>query len=228
MVATFNVDPEFRKWVEQNPIRPGRQSGTGRAALERRTIYILDVFADPEYSYGAKNIEAYRTILAVPMLKGNDLLGVIMIYRWEVKPFTDKQIALLETFADQAAIAIENVRLLDGLRERTDDLGRLVGESARLGEVSEAVNSTSRQARASWRSDSRFSAGVPRNPRRMPAKNAPSTRNSCASPSRNAMRARSGKTRVVTASATTMPSRTSTTRTNATDRRAGPAPASQW
>ena len=142
MVATFNVDPEFRKWVEQNPIRPGRQSGTGRAALERRTIHILDVLADPEYSYGARNVEAYRTILGVPMLKGDDLLGVIMIYRWEVKPFTDKQIALVETFADQAAIAIENVRLLDALRQRTDDLGRSVGELRALGEVSQAVNST--------------------------------------------------------------------------------------
>jgi GAF domain-containing protein len=142
MVATFNVDPEFRRWVEQNPIRPGRQSGTGRAALERRTIHILDVLADPEYTYGAKNVEAYRTILGVPMLKGDELLGVIMINRWEVKPLTDKQIALVETFADQAAIAIENVRLLDELRQRTNELGRSVEELRALGEVSQAVNST--------------------------------------------------------------------------------------
>jgi GAF domain-containing protein len=142
VVATSNVDPESRRWVEQNPIRPGRQSGTGRAALERRTIHILDVFADPEYSYAARNVDAYRTILGVPMLKGDDLLGVIIICRREVKPFTDKQIALLETFADQAAIAIENVRLLDALRHRTDELGRSVGELRALGEVSQAVNST--------------------------------------------------------------------------------------
>ncbi len=76
------------------------------------------------------------------MLKGDDLLGVIMINRWEVKPFTDKQIALVETFADQAAIAIENVRLLDELRHRTDELGRSVDELRALGEVSQAVNST--------------------------------------------------------------------------------------
>ena len=113
VVATFNADPEFRKWVEQNPIRPGRHSGTARAALERKTIYILDVLADPDYTYGAKNVEGIRTILGVPILKGDDLLGVIMIYRLEVKPFTDKQIALVETFGDQAAIAIENARLLD-------------------------------------------------------------------------------------------------------------------
>ena len=142
VAATYNAAPEFREWVEQNPIRPGRHSGTARAALERRTIYILDVLADPEYSYGAKNAETIRTILGVPILKGDDLLGVIMVYRLEVLPFTDKQIALVETFADQAAIAIENVRLLDALRLRTDDLGRSVDELRALGEVSQAVNST--------------------------------------------------------------------------------------
>jgi GAF domain-containing protein len=142
VVATFNAHPEFRKWVEKNPIRPGVHSGSARAALERRTIYILDVLADPEYSYGAKDVEAIRTILGVPILKGDDLLGVIMIYRLEVKPFTDKQIALVETFADQAAIAIENVRLLDELRQRTTELGRSVEELRALGEVSQAVNST--------------------------------------------------------------------------------------
>ena len=74
--------------------------------------------------------------------KGDDLLGVMLIYHVEVRPFTDKQIALVETFADQAAIAIENFRLLDELRHRTDDLGRSVGELRALGEVSQAVNST--------------------------------------------------------------------------------------
>ena len=76
------------------------------------------------------------------MLKGDDLLGVIIIYHEEVRPFTDNQIALVETFADQAAIAIENVRLLEALRHRTDELGRSVDELRALGEVSQAVNST--------------------------------------------------------------------------------------
>jgi GAF domain-containing protein len=99
--------------------------------------------ADPEYTYSAKDLENLRTIVAVPILKGDDLLGVLVIYHLEeVRPFTDKQIALVETFADQAAIAIDNVRLLDTLRHRTDELGRSVSELRALGEVSQAVNST--------------------------------------------------------------------------------------
>src|SRR6202043_1334603 len=133
----------FREFVELNPIRPGRQSASARAAIERRTIHIPDVRADLEFTYGAKDFDEVRTILGVPILKGDDLLGVMIIYHVrEVRPFTDKQIALVETFADQAAIAIDNVRLLDALRHRTDELGRSVGELQALGEVSQAVNST--------------------------------------------------------------------------------------
>jgi two-component system, NtrC family, sensor kinase len=144
VAATFNATPEFKAWVAQHPVRPGRHSASGRVALERRTIHIPDVLADPEYSYavGEKGVEEFRTLLGVPILKGDDLLGVMIIYHLEVRPFTDKQIALVETFADQAAIAIENTRLLDQLRLRTDELGRSVEELRALGEVSQAVNST--------------------------------------------------------------------------------------
>ena len=122
MVVAHNASPEFAEWVANHPIRPGRHSGSARAALEHRTIHIPDVLADPEYVYGAKDVEPIRTILGVPILKGDDLLGVMMIYRLEVRPFMDKQIALVETFADQAAIAIENVRLLEELRRRTEQV----------------------------------------------------------------------------------------------------------
>jgi GAF domain-containing protein len=141
MVGAFNAPEKLKDFVSQNPIRPGRDSASARAALERRTIHVHDVRADPEYTYGT--LEELRTILAVPILKGDNLLGGLAIYHLqEVRPFTNKQIALVETFADQAAIAIDNVRLLDELRHRTDELGRSVNELQALGEVSQAVNST--------------------------------------------------------------------------------------
>ena len=140
--VAFNASQENKDFVERNPIRLDRGSASGRAVLERRTIHIPDISADPGYSYGVTAIEPVKTVLGVPMLKGDDILGVIVIYRLEVRPFTNNQIALVETFADQAAIAIENVRLLDALRERTDELGRSVEELRALGEVSQAVNST--------------------------------------------------------------------------------------
>ena len=122
------LTPEFAEWVNQHPIRPGRHSGSARAALERRTIHIPDVRADPEYVYGAKEVEAIRTVLGVPILKGDELLGVMMIYHLEVRPFTDQQIALVETFADQAAIAIENVRLFEAEQDRSQENERLLRE----------------------------------------------------------------------------------------------------
>ena len=146
MVVAFNSSPEFEKWISQHPVRPGRHSGSARAALERSTIHIPDVQADPEFTYGAKDFEAVRTVLAVPILKGADLLGVMILNRLEVRPFSDQQIALVETFADQAAIAIENVRLLEELRERTEEVEKLnqqleqrvadqVGEIERMGRL---------------------------------------------------------------------------------------------
>jgi GAF domain-containing protein len=143
MEVAFNAPQELKDFISQNPFGPGRHNTSARAALERRTIHTPDVLADPQYTYGAKDVEKIRTTLAVPILKGEDLLGVMTVYHLEgVRPFTDKQIALLETFADQAAIAIDNVRLLDELRDRTTELGRSVGELKALGEVSQAVNST--------------------------------------------------------------------------------------
>jgi GAF domain-containing protein len=142
LTAGFNVSEELKQWVEHHPIRPGRHSASARAAVERRTIHIPDILADPEYTFEVKDVEKFRTILAVPILKGSDLLGVMTIHKPEVKPFTEKQIAVVETFADQAALAIDNVRLLDALRQRTDELDQSVVELRALGEVSQSVNST--------------------------------------------------------------------------------------
>jgi len=137
-----NVSPELKDFFERNPIAPGRNSNAGRAALERRTVHNLDVQTDPEYSYGGSRVDPYRTVLAVPMLKTDELFGVIVIYRHEVRPFTESQIALIENFADQAVIAIENVRLFTEVQARTEELMRSVEELRALGEVSQAINST--------------------------------------------------------------------------------------
>jgi GAF domain-containing protein len=85
-------------------------------------VHVPDVRNYPDYSYGGTQVDPYRTVLSVPMCKGEHVIGVFCIYRHEVRPFTDRQIALMETFADQAVIAIENTRLLSELRERTNDL----------------------------------------------------------------------------------------------------------
>jgi GAF domain-containing protein len=121
-VASYNVSPELRDFVDRNPIAPGRHSISARAALERRTVHVSDVQADPEYAYAVRDERPIRTTLAVPMLKGDDLVGTITIYRLELKPFTNKQIALVETFADQAVIAIENVRLFDEIQDKSRQL----------------------------------------------------------------------------------------------------------
>ena len=144
VVAIHNPTLEMKEFVERTPIAPGRHSGAARAALERRTIHIQDVQTDPEFTFPARQIDPspIRTVLAIPMLRAGELLGVILIYRYEVRAFSDNQIAVLETFADQAAIAIENARLLTELQARTGELTRSVGELQALGEVSQALSST--------------------------------------------------------------------------------------
>jgi GAF domain-containing protein/CheY-like chemotaxis protein len=142
VVATRDITPEERAFLDLNPVTPGRSTGGGRAAIERRTIHIEDIRTDPEYTYAVREVSPIRTVLAIPMLRANELLGVITVNRHQVRLFTDSQIALLETFADQAAIAIENARLLEALQARTDQLTRSVQELQALGEVSQALSST--------------------------------------------------------------------------------------
>ncbi len=142
LMVAHNTSPELRAFIERNPLAPGRGSAAGRAALERRTVHIHDIQTDPEYTYRVKEMESVRTVVAIPMFRVEELLGVIVIYRLEIRPFTESQIALMETFADQAAIAIENARLLSELQARTDQLTRSVQELQALGEVSQALSST--------------------------------------------------------------------------------------
>src|SRR5262252_6369407 len=123
----------------------GRGWVTGRSFVDREPVHVHDLQAAadefPDGSAYARRFDL-RTILAAPLLRKNEAIGVLVIRRAEVRPFTDKQIELLTTFADQAVIAIENVRLFDEVQARTRELARSVEELRALGEVSQAVNST--------------------------------------------------------------------------------------
>jgi GAF domain-containing protein len=121
-----------------------RDTIPGRTVIDRRTLHIEDLAALPEDDLRAPfaRTVGVRTVLATPMLREGISIGTIHIRRMEVRPFTDKQIKLLETFADQAVIAIENVRLFQELEQRTGELARSVGELKALGEVGQAVSST--------------------------------------------------------------------------------------
>src|SRR6202030_2163790 len=125
----YGFSQEFIDYVRTVPIEPERGSAFGRALLERRVIHIPDVEADPEYTFTeARRLGSYRTTLAVPMLRDGVAIGVLALTRSEVRPFTDKQIELATTFADQAGIAIENVRLFESVETRTRELTQSLEE----------------------------------------------------------------------------------------------------
>jgi signal transduction histidine kinase len=127
--ASYGFSEEFQELVKDLPVKPERGSATGRALLEGKVVHIPDVKADPEYTFvEGQKFGDFRTILSVPMLREGTPIGVLALTRHAVNPFTDKQIELVTTFADQAAIAIENVRLFESVEERTRELGRSLEE----------------------------------------------------------------------------------------------------
>jgi signal transduction histidine kinase len=142
VAVAHNIPAELKDYSERNPIRPGRETAAGRAALERRPVQIPDILTDPEYRFPAYTLGGMRSILAVPMLREGVLIGVMTIWRPEVRPFTDRQIELVTTFADQAVIAIENVRLFQELQARNRELTQALDRETATGEILRVINSS--------------------------------------------------------------------------------------
>ena len=141
-MSTSAAEPEYWAITRQRTVVPGRGSVAARTALEGRVVHVEDILADPDFAVPEAVAAGRRTILGVPLLRDNEPIGIITLNRYRVEPFTERQIELVRTFADQAVIAMENARLLGELQARTDELTRSVAELQALEEVLRAVNSS--------------------------------------------------------------------------------------
>jgi two-component system, NtrC family, sensor kinase len=140
-VAHTGFSPEWFEFMQTHPLRPERGTLVGRTLLESRVVHIPDVLADQEYtSAKAQQLGQFRAILGVPLLRGETTLGVFFIARRTPQPFTDKQIELVATFADQAVIAIENVRLFDEVQKRTQDLTESLQQQTATADVLKVIS----------------------------------------------------------------------------------------
>ena len=140
--ATCNGTPEFTAKFMGLKFEPGREGPTRLAALQRRTVHVADITVEPGFSPIVLQHDRARTVLAVPLLHDTNLAGAITIWRREVQPFTDQQIALVRAFADQAVIAIENARLLNELRQRTNDLSESLEQQTATSDVLQIIASS--------------------------------------------------------------------------------------
>jgi GAF domain-containing protein len=142
-VANFGHPPEVQRFMQDHPIEVSQGTLVGRTVLEGRTIQIADVQADPEYTFlEAARIGRIHTMLGVPLMREGTPIGVFNLQRTSVRPFTDKQIELAETFADQAVIAIENVRLFDEVQARTRELSEALEQQTATSEVLQVISSS--------------------------------------------------------------------------------------
>jgi signal transduction histidine kinase len=143
VAADCGLAEGFGALMRLHPVRAGRETLVGRCALECRAVHIPDVLADPEYHWPeAQRAGGYRTALGIPLLKQGIPIGIMVLGRYAVRPFTEKQVDRGTTFADQACIAMENVRLFTELQTRTQELARSIEGLRALGETIQAVKSS--------------------------------------------------------------------------------------
>ena len=149
LTASYGVTTRYKEYLENKEflhtiaIEPGRGTTVGRVLLERKTVHIHDIQADPDYKLsGLVALGGYRTMLGVPMLRQGDPIGVLVLVQSAVRPFTDKQIELATTFADQAVIAIENVRLFEEVQARTRELSESLEQQTATADVLKVISSS--------------------------------------------------------------------------------------
>ena len=143
-IAWYGFSTEQRDYMKAYPIPSGRASPSGRTFLEGQVVHIVDVQVDPEIKVLIpENVRHTRTFLGVPLIREGAPIGVFALQRKTVRPFTDKQIELVTTFADQAVIAIENARLFDEVQVRTKELTELLEQQTATSEVLQVISSSS-------------------------------------------------------------------------------------
>src|SRR5262249_15491611 len=139
--TNYRFPPEYIEYVAHYPLRAGRDTVVGRVLLEGAVAHIPDVLADPEYRFfEGQKLGGYRTALGVPLLREGTPIGVIILTRPTVRPFSDQEIELVNTFADQAVIAIENVRLFDEVQARTDELSESLQQQTATADVLKVIS----------------------------------------------------------------------------------------
>jgi GAF domain-containing protein len=143
LTANYGYSREYEDFMGQHPITPGRGTIAGRAALECRPVHVSDIRADPDYTMvEAQRLGGFRTMLGVPLMRDGMPIGVMTLLRNTVQPFSEAEIDLATTFADQAVIAIENVRLFDAERERTRELTESLEQQTATSEVLKVISSS--------------------------------------------------------------------------------------